>query len=178
MHTVSIASLSVGVVCVPFRSAHIDRNLTVTAPVRADRYFTSRRLKAPAIGLELSVRVCALAPVAQRIEQPPSKRLVAGSIPAGGTVRSIRSTDVGHAPTFSISRCRLATERYGRAMNSKCWVPVAVVGADWEARAQPRRPARRANASSACSTSGARHARLRDRSVNSTMIPNSANGST
>lgn len=44
-------------------------------------------------------------------------------------------------------------------------------------RGQFRRPARSAKSSRAASTCGARHARLRDLSVNSTTIPASVNGS-
>src|SRR6476619_827417 len=48
MHSVSIAPLSNGVMCVPLRSAHIDGSFTVTAPARADRYCTGRRWNSPA----------------------------------------------------------------------------------------------------------------------------------
>jgi hypothetical protein len=49
MQTVSIAPLSIGVMCVPSRSAHIDRNFTVTAPARG----LVHHLKA----VELSIRI-------------------------------------------------------------------------------------------------------------------------
>ena len=61
-----------------------------------DPEFSVGRALAPRAASDAETRYRAAssdAPVAQRIERPPSKRLVAGSIPAGGTLPAWRHPD-------------------------------------------------------------------------------------